>query len=86
MEDRNTCWLRPLSLCIEEHIKDSANEPATVIDLRNGPDVICAWDFVQLALDSDWICLLERMAVSKEPCNFSQANLHLRQFLQALLQ
>lgn len=80
MAERNTCWLRPLALCI----KVPEKENFSVFDVRNGPDIICPSNLLQPALDHDWLLLLERMSNCKEPCDFSQANEHLRWFLQTL--
>ncbi|MEM9003766.1 MAG: hypothetical protein AAGE59_09610 [Cyanobacteria bacterium P01_F01_bin.86] len=80
MADRNTAWLRPLALCTET--LGQANN--SVVDVRNGPDIICSRDFLQLAIDSDWLLLLEELNISKESCDFAQANQHLRAFLKTL--
>lgn len=81
MEERRTCWLRPLSLCI-----DAGEDTATSVhNLSNGPDIICPHHLVQPALDTDWVPLAATMAEAQEPCNFSEANQYLRQFLQSLL-
>lgn len=81
MEDRHTCWLRPLSLCVEE----PENKATFIVDLRNGPDIICPTNFIQPVLDTEWLCVLEKMAEIKESCSHSRANQHLRKFLQTLL-
>ena len=80
MTDRNTCWLRPLALCVE--VPEEKN--FSVFDVRNGPDIICPSNLPQPTLDEDWLLVLEKMSSAKEPCDFSQANQHLRLFLQAL--
>ena len=80
MADRNTVWLRPLVLCIGVQ----GQESTSILDVRNGPDIICPKDLPQPALDDDWLLLLEKMNMGKETCDFTQANQHLRLFLQTL--
>ncbi|MBE7383587.1 MAG: hypothetical protein F6J95_019485 [Leptolyngbya sp. SIO1E4] len=82
MADRHTCWLRPLALYLD--VEETGTAPVSVVDLRNGPDVICPSELVQPALDTEWLYLLGKMGDTKEPCNYAQANQHLRQFLQML--
>ncbi|MDB9527552.1 hypothetical protein PN498_16255 [Oscillatoria sp. CS-180] len=80
IEDRNTCWLRPLSLCIE----DAETGQISLLDVRDGPDVICSNDLVQPASDTDWIYLADSLSKAQQTCDYAEANQHLRQFLAKL--
>lgn len=80
VETRNTCWLRPLSL----QLKQLETGEIHWLDVGNGPDIICASDQIQPALDTDWIKLQEAMARKKLKCDYSEANQYLRQFLESL--
>lgn len=80
IEERDTCWLRPLSLCIEE----AEGATISVLDLGNGPDIICPRNLIQPVLDTDWLYILEQIAKSKKECDRAQANQHIRQFLHIL--
>lgn len=80
VESRNLCWLRPLLL----HASDGDSEASSVVNLRNGPDVICSNQIIQPVLDTDWLDLSSKLCEGDEACSFSQANQHLRQFLQTL--
>jgi len=81
MEERHSCWLRPLAL--RQFEVNSENE--AVFDLQNGLDVICPNHLIYPVMDVEWLQLLAMLENPKEACNYSQANQHLRQFLQALL-
>jgi hypothetical protein len=81
IETRNTCWLRPLSL----QLQTLETGEVHLLDVGNGPDIICAGDQIQPVLDTDWITLQEDMAKNPLKCDYAEANQHLRQFLATLL-
>lgn len=78
--DRATCWVRPIALCIESPKTASMS----VLDVRNGPDIICPSHLPQPVLDEDWLSLLEKLGGLKEVCDFSCSNTQLKQFLKAV--
>lgn len=80
IKTRNTCWLRPITLRLQE----SETGQVCLLDVGDGPDIICADDQIQPVLDTDWINLQADMATSKRKCGYSEANQHLRQFLETL--
>lgn len=80
MAVRKTCWLRPVSLWLEA---DATGE-MSLLDVRNGPDIICSNDLIQPVLDTDWVQLIEEMAKTQLACSYSEANQYLRQFLERL--
>ena len=80
IENRNTCWLRPLSL----RLKELETGEVQLLDLGNGPDIICAGNQIKPVLDTEWIALQQDMAKHKVTCDYSEANQYLRQFLENL--
>lgn len=80
IEARNTCWLRPLSICTEE----ATTGKIALLDVRDGPDLICSKDLIRPALDVEWLHLLDGMSRIQHPCNYVEANKHLRHFLKEL--
>lgn len=81
MEERQTCWLRPLSLRQISPTVDSFQ----FVDLSNGPDIICADDLIQPVLDTDWLTVLATLSTVKTDCDYPSANQYLREFLACLL-
>ena len=81
IEDRNTCWFRPLSL----RLREPKSGEWHLLNVGNGPDIICAGDQIQPVLDTEWINLQADMAKDYRECDFSEANQHLRHFLTDLL-
>lgn len=81
VQDRNICWVRPLALLLDENHDEAGYLP---IDVRNGPDVLCPAPLVQPALDVEWVSILHNLDKTATPCDFSQANQHLRLFLSDL--
>lgn len=79
MADRQTCWVRPLSLRLTE-AADTA-----FLDVRNGPDIICADHVVHPVLDTEWLDVLTTLSTVKTECDYPQVNQHLRTFLAQLL-
>lgn len=79
MAARQTCWVRPLSLRL------SAEPAATFLDLRHGPDIICADRVVHPVLDTEWLEVLATQSTAKTTCDYPKANQHLRTFLAQLL-
>jgi len=80
IDSRNTCWLRPLSL----RLREDETGTTSLLDVGDGPDIICNCDQIKPALDTDWIDLQEDMSKTKQKCDFTEANQHLRQFLETL--
>jgi len=78
MADRHTCWVRPLSLHLSA-------EPEAVLDVRNGPDIICADHVIHPVLDTEWLDVLTTLSTAKAACDYPNANQHLRTFLTQLL-
>lgn len=78
--ERRICWVRPLSLCLSA---DSQTK-ARLLDVRNGPDIICADHLIQPALDTEWIAVLNQLSILKVACDYPEANQFLRRFLQKL--
>jgi hypothetical protein len=66
-------------------VEATENNNVSVLDLRNGPDIICSHDLIQPALDTDWLQLLAAMDDAQETCTYVQANQYLRGFLERLL-
>lgn len=81
VEERKTCWVRPLAL----QIYHSSQEHSSPIDLRNGPDIICSRTVVEPALDTDWCQLVTGLHTLSKSCSFAEAHQHLQNFLQQLL-
>lgn len=80
VKSRHTCWLRPLSLRLAEQETGQVR----LLDLGNGPDIICADDQIQPVLDTDWITLQADLTINKQKCDYTEAQQHLRQFLEQL--
>ncbi|MEM6835759.1 MAG: hypothetical protein AAF609_02805 [Cyanobacteria bacterium P01_C01_bin.120] len=81
VEERHICWVRPISL----QLATSTAVPVEFLDVRNGPDVICADHVIQPVLDTDWLAILATMSTNKTECDYPKANQHLREFLAHLL-
>jgi hypothetical protein len=79
METRRSCWIRPLLIVLE----NNQSVPSPIIDVRNGPDVICADDLIHPVLDTDWLPLAATLG-SKDTYDPSQANQHIHSFLKTL--
>lgn len=79
METRNTCWLRPLALCLA-----APPTAASVLDVRDGPDIICASALVKPVLDTEWLGLLAVMSHAKSACDYAQAHDYVKEFLAQL--
>ena len=58
MEERQTCWLRPLSL----RQVSSEVDTFAFLDVSNGPDIICAEHVIQPVLDTDWLTVLSTLS------------------------
>lgn len=78
--DRQICWIRPLVL--QPRLKSS--DGSTLLDVHNGPDIICADHLPTPVIDTDWIQLLAVMAEQTSACNFPEANQQLKGFLECL--
>ncbi|WP_130199436.1 hypothetical protein [Leptolyngbya iicbica] len=81
MAERQTCWLRPISL----RQTSPTTETAEFLDVSNGPDIICADHVIQPVLDTDWLTVLATLSATKGDCDYRSANQHLRQFVTCLL-
>ena len=83
IEERGTCWVRPLFLIFKTETFEA--DTSLDIDLRNGPDIVCANTFVKPALDTDWLPFVGKLQEAKNACDYRQANQHLRDFLETLV-
>ncbi len=81
MAERQTCWLRPISLRQPSSVTDAME----FLDVSNGPDIICADHVIQPVLDTDWLTVLATLSTTKADCDYPSANQHLRQFVTCLL-
>ncbi|MEM6520677.1 MAG: hypothetical protein AAF892_01825 [Cyanobacteria bacterium P01_D01_bin.71] len=81
VEDRHICWVRPISL---QFALDTTNS-VKFLDVRNGPDIICADCAIHPMLDTDWLAVLATMSTDKVECDYPKANQHLQEFLKRLL-
>jgi len=79
MKDRQTCWVRPISLRL------TAEPTPSFLDVRNGPDIICADHVVHPVLDTEWLDVLTTLSTTKAECDYPEVNQHLRAFLEHLL-
>lgn len=86
VKDRQICWVRPISLHLttETNIADTSDR-VEILDVRNGPDIICADHVIHPVLDTDWLEILTTLSVDKSECDYPKANQHLRKFLRDLL-
>lgn len=81
IEDRRTCWVRPLAL----QLYSTSSQDSASIDLRNGPDIICSATVIKPALDTDWIHLATGLHTLAKVCSFAEAHQHLQNFLKKLI-
>ncbi|MBF2035938.1 MAG: hypothetical protein IGR92_10780 [Leptolyngbyaceae cyanobacterium T60_A2020_046] len=81
IEDRGMSWIRPLALV--QHTQDNL-EP-TVLDLRDGPDVICPTPLLRAALDTQWLPIW--VALQQFPSGevATEAHAKLRALLRAVV-
>jgi hypothetical protein len=79
MADRQTGWVRPISLLL------TAAPEALLLDVRNGPDIIVAEHVIHPVLDTEWLEVLMTLSATKVACDYPEANQHLRTFLEQLL-